>query len=1007
MANQYSVAFERMGRFVASHAKLVVLAWIGIAIAVNVAWPQLERVANERSVSPLPTGDISPAMASMKEMGDAFGRPGIDNAVIIVMHNEKGFDADGQARYAALIERLKGNRQYVTFVQDQLNDPRVRYNPIARKQVLSEDGTTWFTTAGLAGDLGSPMSQRAFRSVDELVKKTFEGSGTSAHLSGAAGTVSDLGAAVLGDLPKIAAVTVVMIGLILALVFRSWFTAMLPLLVMAMSLLVARGVIAGLADSGVVPVSTVSAGLMMAVLMGASVNYTVFLVSRYHERLRAGVSAEDALARACGAMTPVILAAAATVAITNVAQLTAKLGFLAAAGPAVSLGVVVAFVVVTTLLPATLSIAARRGLGMPGADRAGPHWHRIGVMVIRRPGRVFLAATVALLVPIAFVPHIRPSFDFAKMLPHGSQSAEGIRLLNDAFPANSTMPQYILVQAPTDLRTPKGQADLDQLAERIAQLKGVDKVIGLTRPDGQKLTQATLAWQIGYMGTQIDKSSSQVGEQMQPQLERLTKLADIMSAMTDELGGGDMGQLERMLPQFLAIGRNASGELAQYKALFDQVSSAAPVFDALTKAGPFLDEAISALDASASLADTLDRAPYCSLLPDCVNLRDKLLKLRDTDAIPSAGHLEETLRSVTDGKPIAELLHDINRRFAQLGDGVAKLPELERKFTKIADYAKQLQALGVDMSAIKDMGQRIRDLDSQMQNTLASMTAAAGTLREISNSSNSPAASGFYLPPSVFQNPDFNDLSGAFLRNDGHTAMYMVQSHLNPYGPEAMDLSREIQRVGNEATPNTALAGSAVSVGGFPAVNADLKDAFDSDFKEIVAVTLLIVFVVMCLLLRAVVAPLYLLGTVVLTYVASLGVGVLVFQVLLHQQIDWMVPAMTFVLVVAVGADYNMLFISRLKEESAVNMRVGIIRTVHQTGSVITSAGLVFAASLLGMMVGSVNQMVQMGFIIGVGILIDTFIVRTLMVPSLAQAFGPKSWWPSSPRTLRAGSAKI
>ncbi|EUA66121.1 MMPL family protein [Mycobacteroides abscessus] len=86
----------------------------------------------------------------MKEMGKAFGRPGIDNAVIIVMHGDKGFDADAQARYSALIERLRGNTEYVTFVQDQLGDPRMRNNPVARKQVLSEDGTTWYAMAGLA-----------------------------------------------------------------------------------------------------------------------------------------------------------------------------------------------------------------------------------------------------------------------------------------------------------------------------------------------------------------------------------------------------------------------------------------------------------------------------------------------------------------------------------------------------------------------------------------------------------------------------------------------------------------------------------------------------------------------------------------------------------------------------------------------------------------------------------------------------------------------------------------
>lgn len=337
----------------------------------------------------------------------------------------------------------------------------------------------------------------------------------------------------------------------------------------------------------------------------------------------------------------------------------------------------------------------------------------------------------------------------------------------------------------------------------------------------------------------------------------------------------------------------------------------------------------------------------------------------------------------------------MNSQFKQIRGLLAKLPEMERKFERIAGYFQQLQGLGVDMNSVKNMGVRIRDLNTQLEDTVRSMGEAAATLQGIGKNSNSAAASGFSVPGAMLQNPGFKELSAAFLQDDGRTAMYMIQSPLNPYGPEAMQLSRDMERVGNEATPNTALAGAKVSVGGFPAINADLKKAYDSDLREIIVVTLLIIFLVMCLLLRAVVAPLYLLGTVLLTYIASLGIGVLVFQVLLGQQLDWAVPAMTFVLIVAVGADYNMLFISRLREESARNMRVGIIRTVRQTGSVITSAGLVFAASLLGMMVGSVNQMVQMGFIIGVGILLDTFVVRTLMVPTLAQAFGKLSWWPS------------
>ncbi|WP_165690187.1 MMPL family transporter, partial [Mycobacteroides abscessus] len=447
--------------------------------------------------------------------------------------------------------------------------------------------------------------------------------------------------------------------------------------------------------------------------------------------------------------------------------------------------------------------------------------------------------------------------------------------------------------------------------------------------------------------------------------------------------------------QMLSMAKELEGQLDRYQSLISQMGTVAGMVDQLAKMGPSVEATFTALDAGASLTQTLVESPFCPVQPDCVTLRDQLVELRTAGPLSSAESLRESVRAVTGGKTITQLLGDMNSQFKQIRGLLAKLPEMERKFERIAGYFQQLQGLGVDLNSVKNMGVRIRDLNTQLEDTVRSMGEAAATLQGIGKNSNSAAASGFSVPGAILQNPGFKELSAAFLQDDGRTALYMIQSPLNPYGPEAMQLSRDMERVGNEATPNTALAGAKVSVGGFPAINADLKKAYDSDLREIIVVTLLIIFLVMCLLLRAVVAPLYLLGTVLLTYIASLGIGVLVFQVLLGQQLDWAVPAMTFVLIVAVGADYNMLFISRLREESARNMRVGIIRTVRQTGSVITSAGLVFAASLLGMMVGSVNQMVQMGFIIGVGILLDTFVVRTLMVPTLAQAFGKLSWWPS------------
>ena len=163
----------------------------------------------------------------------------------------------------------------------------------------------------------------------------------------------------------------------------------------------------------------------------------------------------------------------------------------------------------------------------------------------------------------------------------------------------------------------------------------------------------------------------------------------------------------------------------------------------------------------------------------------------------------------------------------------------------------------------------------------------------------------------------------------------------------------------------------------------------------IVLVTIAIVFLILVLLLRAIVAPLYLIGSVLISFLSALGIGVIVYQFILGKELHWSLPGLTFILLVAVGADYNMLLISRIRDESPHGVRIGVIRTVGSTGGVITSAGLIFAASMFGLVPASISTMSEAGFIIGVGIVLDTFLVRTITVPAVAALIGQANWWPS------------
>jgi RND superfamily putative drug exporter len=160
---------------------------------------------------------------------------------------------------------------------------------------------------------------------------------------------------------------------------------------------------------------------------------------------------------------------------------------------------------------------------------------------------------------------------------------------------------------------------------------------------------------------------------------------------------------------------------------------------------------------------------------------------------------------------------------------------------------------------------------------------------------------------------------------------------------------------------------------------------------------LLVITLVLALLLRAILAPLVLLATVVLSFAATIGVAALVFEPLLGTaSSDPTIVLIGFVFLVALGIDYNIFLMTRAREESQrLGTRPGILRALAVTGGVITSAGLVLAATFGALAVLPLLILVQLAFIVGFGVLLDTFVVRTLVVPAAVHLLGDRTWWPS------------
>ncbi|QZT59662.1 MMPL family transporter, partial [Mycolicibacterium austroafricanum] len=165
---------------------------------------------------------------------------------------------------------------------------------------------------------------------------------------------------------------------------RSVVTALLPLLVVGVSVAVARGVLSGLGEAGM-PVSQFTVIFLVGILLGAGTDYSVFFISRYHEQRRLGTDPEEAIIYACGSIGRVILASAATVALALASMVFARLSVFQGVGPACAIAVLIGFLATVTLLPPVMALAAKRGIAEPRADLSRRYWNRIAVTVVRRP----------------------------------------------------------------------------------------------------------------------------------------------------------------------------------------------------------------------------------------------------------------------------------------------------------------------------------------------------------------------------------------------------------------------------------------------------------------------------------------------------------------------------------------------------------------------------------------------------------------------------------------------
>lgn len=257
----------------------------------------------------------------------------------------------------------------------------------------------------------------------------------------------------------------------------------------------------------------------------------------------------------------------------------------------------------------------------------------------------------------------------------------------------------------------------------------------------------------------------------------------------------------------------------------------------------------------------------------------------------------------------------------------------------------------------------------------------------------------FYIPHEGFDNEDVKTGMKLMMSPDGKAARFIVTHEGDAMGPEGVEHVEQFPDAIKTILKETSLAGARVYIGGSGSNDKDIKQYAMSDLLIAAIAAFVLIFLIMMFITRSLVAALVIPGTVAFSYAGAFGLSILLWQHLVGLHLHWLVLPLTFIILVAVGSDYNLLLINRVKEELHGGIHTGLIRALGSTGGVVTSAGLVFAFTMLAMLTSDLRTIGQVGSTVCIGLLLDTLIVRSFVVPCILRILGPWFWWPTLVRS--------
>lgn len=913
----------------------IIVFWVALTAIVNTVAPQLTEVADTHSVSFSPPD--GPASVAMKRIGKDFRQFDSDTTAMVVLEGSDKLGDDAHRFYDLLVAKLAADTTHVEHVENFWADA------LTAAGSQSTDGKAANVQLFLAGDVASSRANESVDAVERIVDSVPPPPGIKAYVTGHGPVAGDQHSYGDRSLKKITIITVVVIAIMLLITYRSLATVLFILLTVGIEMVAVKGVIATLAENNLISLSTFAVNVLVALTIAAATDYVIFLVGRYQEARADGLDREAAYHAMFHGTYHVILGSGLTVAGAMFCLSFARLPIFNSLGSPCSISVLVVIVASLTLAPAVIAVASRFGAFDPRLKTNTRRWRRIGTIVVRWPGPVFIAALLAAMIGLVALPNYETGYDGRYYIPADTPSNIGYRASDRHFPQARMEPELLMVEADHDLRNPTDMLVLDRIAKAIFHTRGIARVQSVTRPLGSPIDHSSIPFQISTQGAMTIEN-----------LKGLRNRVADMSKMTDELQHmiDATQRIEDVTRQLSDATHGIAGDTAQMQ----------------TTAGELRDHVADFEDFWRPVRSYFYWDRHCSGIPICWSFRSLF------DGIDGIDKLSDDLGN------LANSTYRLDKIVPQLA---AQLPRLITAMAMVKDLTQ---------TAVSTLSGLITQMEALTRNSTVMGQAFDGAKND----------DFFYLPPEAFENPDFQRGLTLFLSPDGSSARFIITQKGDPATLEGISRIDPIRQAAEESIKGTPLAGANIYLTGTASTYKDMHDGSIYDLLIAAIASLCLIFMIMLAITRSVVAAAVIVGTVTVSLGSSFGLSVLFWQYLLHQPLHWLVIAMAIIVMLAVGSDYNLLLVARFKEEIGAGLKTGMIRAMGSTGAVVTTAGLVFAFTMGVMVTSDLRVVGQIGTTIMIGLLFDTLIVRSFMMPAAATLLGRWFWWPRRVHTHAA-----